>query len=261
MTCAPANTARPSRRRFGRFGASHLAAGMAAALIAGCVPPPPPLPDLQWQPPSTVVAELGEAEVAARKVRRAAREATVRLRVRGCDGLRIGSGFVIDGGLVITNRHVAAPSTSVALSTWDGRTLAATLVGVADAADIAVLKLDEESAVTMARFALSARTEPAVVGETVVAVGYPGGGPLTVSSGPVTTVDTREVFGVVQPVVMSATAAVQGNSGGPLIAADGTLVGVVFAADETGGSAVSVPVASLLELIGSGAVAPAEGCG
>ncbi len=156
------------------------------------------------------------------------------LRIRGvapsCQRALEGSGFVVAPERVVTNAHVIAGTDGVTVDTADGA-LDAQVVLFDPAVDIAVLAVPGLTARPL-QFA----AEPAETGDDAIVLGYPGGGPYSVSparvretldlSGPNiyrnTTVE-REVY-TVRGVIK------QGNSGGPLIDTEGNVLGVVFGA-------------------------------
>lgn len=208
--------------------------------LAGCVASPPPMVE------DAVVTQGSEVTVpdaAATSVARQAQAVTVRIRVLRCDSLGTGSGFVLPGGLVVTNRHVVGEPVEVSLNSWDGRSLSAEVTGIATDSDLAVLRLDDDAGLPAA----IVRERPAEVGEPVLAVGYPGGGPVTVSTGRVIAVIDGQVLGEATEVLLVDAPIRKGNSGGPLLDEQGQVIGVVFALEEGTNRGVAVPVAALLE--------------
>jgi len=154
----------------------------------------------------------------------------------GCSRQIEGSGFVIAPGRVLTNAHVVAGVTQgLEVFTSRGAGFPAQVVLYDPQRDLAVLAVPGLAAAPLAFVG------PAQVGAGAIVVGYPLNrrftavaariGRVESADGPdiyQTTNVTRQIYpirSVVQP----------GNSGGPLLAPDGRVYGVVFAA------AVSVP--------------------
>jgi len=231
-----------------------IAALAALALFAGaCVPPAPPLDPDEGALADLAPLDLDDVQAAA--VLRAAREFTVRIRALGCDRLGTGSGFVLSEGLIVTNRHVVGQPREVAISTWDGRSFDARVDGIASDADLAVIRvrgLDLPIA--------TVRTEPAVIGERVAAIGYPGGGGATITTGVVLGFTDGPILGEQVPAIRVSAEVRPGNSGGPLVDAEGRVIGVIFALAGPGGDGLAVPVDVLVDRLETQGFAPPTGC-
>jgi S1-C subfamily serine protease len=139
-----------------------------------------------------------------------------------------GSGFVISPQHVLTNAHVVTGLTGRPTVTAGGRRYKATVVRYDSNEDVAVLYVPGLHAPALT---LGDRAQYGVSG---VMAGYPGGLKLTLS--PVTIglsgEDSTATNGVssTKRQVYTLRADVQpGNSGGPLLASNGTVYGVVFA--------------------------------
>ncbi|WP_306216305.1 S1C family serine protease [Actinoplanes sp. RD1] len=181
--------------------------------------------------------QLGGAPVAAPSAAQRAPESNagvvqkvapsvVTVRVSGA----IGSGFVVSQeGYVITNDHVVAnagDTMSVLFS--DGTTAPATLVGREPESDIAVIKVSRDN-VTAIQLGDS---DAIAVGDPVFAFGSPLNLVNTVTEGIVSALDrtlqapdtdgTTRYYAAIQ----TDAAVNQGNSGGPLVDADGRVIGV-----------------------------------
>ncbi len=232
----------------------HLVAALLlTALVGACVEPPPPLEE-----PDDVEAieDLDLPELAAESLLRRAQEVTVRIRTLGCRQFGVGSGFVLPGGIVVTNRHVVDEPREVTVNTWDGRTIDAVVSGLAVDSDLAILQLSDDAGLPEAEL----RTTPIEPGERIVAVGYPGGGPSTVSSGTVLGLVDGELFGEPADVLQIDADIRQGSSGGPVLDMDGRVIGVVFALDASTGLGFAVPVTTLLERLDASQLASPAGC-
>lgn len=146
-----------------------------------------------------------------------------------CGQNQTGTGFVVATDRIVTNAHVVAGVDRPIVEAPDGQTLEGRVVYLDPVDDLAVVAVD---GLTAGPLALSPALD---VGDTAVVQGYPFGGPFVRGGAEVLAVSdeqipdiygssraTREVYtlaAVVQP----------GNSGGPLLSADGRVAGVVFA--------------------------------
>ena len=139
-----------------------------------------------------------------------------------------GSGFVYDSdGHIITNDHVVAGAGSVSVKFWNGKTFSARVVGTDASTDLAVLKVD---APVSELFPLSlGDSSNLAVGDQVVAIGSPFGLEGTVTSGIVSALH-REMTSpnhfAIDNSIQTDAAINHGNSGGPLLNAQGKVVGV-----------------------------------
>lgn len=163
---------------------------------------------------------------------------TARIASSGCGlGLSVGSGFFVSSTHAITNAHVVAGSSSTTV-TLGGATHEATVVAYDATADLALLHVPDAAAP-----ALRLAQEVPGRGSTGVALGYPGGGDMTVTSAAVTAahrISGPDIYGDgthARSVVELRSQIRQGNSGGPLVVEPGIVGGVIF-----GGSRLSPEV-------------------
>lgn len=192
-------------------------------------------------------ASRSETSLIADSVAWRSRAYTVRVQNLTCEGLGVGSGFLIDEHTLVTNRHVVDGARRLAVSTWDGHRLEVSTGEEATIADLALIRLKEEAGPVAAL----GGANPAV-GAPVYAAGYPGGGRFRITEGEVTGyVDGafRENRGRV--VEIDATVR-PGNSGGPLIDAAGDVVGVVYAIDLMSRRALALPISTLKSVLRGG---------
>jgi len=140
----------------------------------------------------------------------------------------LGSGFVIDkSGHIVTNAHVVENAQEIEVSFSNRDSVKAKLVGRDLSTDLAVLKVDVDSrALTPLALGNSDRVE---VGDSVVAIGNPLGLERSVTAGIVSALHrplTAPNDFTIDDVIQTDAAINSGNSGGPLIAADGKVIGV-----------------------------------
>src|SRR5829696_300678 len=139
-----------------------------------------------------------------------------------------GSGFVYDSnGRIITNQHVVEGATSISVRFWNGKTYKAELVGSDPSTDLAVIKVDAPASV-LTPLTL-ADSNAVAVGDNVVAIGSPFGLENTVTSGIVSALHRQMTspnnFSIDDSIQTDA-AINHGNSGGPLLNAEGKVIGV-----------------------------------
>jgi S1-C subfamily serine protease len=140
----------------------------------------------------------------------------------------LGSGFVIDkAGHIITNYHVVEGARSVDVSFSNNESMRARIVGVDPSTDVAVLRVDAHS---RALTPLTLGNSDAVrVGDSVVAIGNPFGLERTVTTGIVSAlqrvIQAPNAYSI-DHVIQTDAALNKGNSGGPLLDAEGRVIGV-----------------------------------
>jgi S1-C subfamily serine protease len=144
------------------------------------------------------------------------------------DDARIsGSGFVVSrDGEVVTNAHIARPDgmqADLTVETHDGRSVAARLIGVDPASDLALLKIDA-GAVPPLEWGDSAGLR---AGQETWAIGNPLDIGISIARGTVSSLGgTRIGVNQIESFVHSDAHITHGNSGGPLVDVLGRVVGV-----------------------------------
>lgn len=139
-----------------------------------------------------------------------------------------GSGFVVDGrGHIVTAAHVVDGARSITVRFAGGASRAAKLVGEDRSTDVAVLAVDP-SGLALHPLALGT-SRPLAVGDPVVAIGDPFGYDRSLSAGVVSglgrSIQAPNGFSI--PDAVQTDAALNpGNSGAPLVDAQGQVVGV-----------------------------------
>ena len=163
----------------------------------------------------------------------------------------LGSGFVIrSDGLIVTNRHVVAGARSVRVLLPDARELSAKILGVDAVTDIALLKV---SAGSLPALRLGS-TRAVSVGDAVIAIGNPFGLGQSVSAG-IISARARTLEDDPYIDFLQTDAAINhGNSGGPLLSTDGTVIGVTSAIFSPSGGSVglgfAIPAEAVAGIVG-----------
>jgi S1-C subfamily serine protease len=180
-----------------------------------------------------------------------ARRSTVKVLglAPSCDRRLEGTGFYFAKNRVMTNAHVVAGTRSLKVE-LNGREADARVVVYDPERDLAVLYVPEMDAPAL-RFVPQAPS-----GTDAIVVGFPLDGPYTAT--PARIRDSRIIRGpniynngtVRREVYTLRSKVLSGNSGGPLVATNGTVYGVVFAAavddPETGFALTAQEAASVV---------------
>jgi serine protease Do len=147
-----------------------------------------------------------------------------------------GSGFFISAdGYAVTNYHVVDHSTSVQVTTDDGKTYDAKVIGTDEKTDIALIKVDGTN-FPYVKFADNAPR----VGDWVVAVGNPFGLGGTVTAGIVSARGRDIGAGPYDDFIQIDAPINKGNSGGPAFDTNGNVIGVNTAIFSPSGGSVGI---------------------
>jgi serine protease Do len=135
-----------------------------------------------------------------------------------------GSGVVVDAeGYIVTNLHVVRGAEKIQVSLSDGRRVPGKLIGTDDETDIALIKVDAGRLLP----ADWGDSEQLNVGALVWAVGSPFGLERSVTAGILSAKHRAGLAGTPYQDFLQTDAAVNpGNSGGPLVNAQGQVVGI-----------------------------------
>jgi hypothetical protein len=194
-----------------------LACLSAAAFITGCGSQPASV--------TTTPAKHRSSQLPLEALLVNVRSGIVRIETSTCNGGAIGTGIVVGPRLVATVEHVVAGAQSISLKQNGKIAGYGTVVGSDSARDVALVRSDH--LLTGYRFTFANRAPR--LGESVTAIGFPLGLPLSVAHGLVSGGDrTIQIGGVKRRRLVQTDAAVNpGNSGGPLLARNGQVVGLV----------------------------------
>ena len=154
-------------------------------------------------------------------------------RVQPRTSAGLGTGFVVRAdGVIVTNAHVVAGATKVSVMMRDGTVYPATVLGIDETNDIAVVRI---SAKNLPDVKLG-NSNNLVIGEWAIAIGNPfgfylGNSEPSVSVGVISAtqrnlVSPSEGQASYFDMIQTDAAINPGNSGGPLVNADGEVIGV-----------------------------------
>ncbi len=218
-------------------------ATLAALSSAACVSPP---------------AEDAASTTSSTDTRPAVdpRAYTVRIRATSCEGVGVGSGFLLDSHTIVTNRHVVEGAEKLAVETFLGDELTVDVASQGGLADLAVVKVEKG----IGQNAHLAPADPST-GTRIRAFGYPRGGPMKITRGRVDDYVSDIRLGNLGKVMRSDVDIQPGNSGGPVLDEQDRVVGVVYAIERSTNLSLIVPVSTLADLLQEEKdLEPVEGC-
>ena len=148
-----------------------------------------------------------------------------------------GSGFFISAeGHIVTNNHVVANAVQLQVVMDDGKVLDAKVIGTDPKTDLALLKVEGQSAFPFVTLA----DELPKIGEWVIAMGNPFGLGGTVTAGIVSAQGRDIGSGSYNDFLQIDAAVNRGNSGGPTFNMSGRVIGVNTAIYSPSGGSVGI---------------------
>jgi S1-C subfamily serine protease len=257
----------------GIFGGVLLGTGVTFAVLGftgvftePTVPTIPPAPTLTAPPPTSPPPTFIDSSTVSAVAERAI-PSIVTVEVSSFFGTGGGSGVVYgDDGYIVTNNHVIARASSIAIVFSDGARFPAEVIGADPLTDLAVLRV-ERSDVTSIDIGSSAEID---IGQAAIAVGNPLGliGGPSVTSGIISALNRfldveagTRLYGLIQ----TDAPITRGSSGGALLDGNARLIGITtaIAVSDVGaeglGFAVPIDIATevINDLIEDGEVAHA----
>ena len=178
-----------------------------------------------------VLAEMVWADIPTATIEKA-RDATVLVATQN-ENNQMGNGFgsgvlISETGIVLTNYHVIHRAEIIRVWYYDptdSNYSFAKVIGIDPVADLALLQLELDPDLPPPTY-LEIEQEVPVIAEPVVAIGHPVGLQWSVTTG---SINHQERPGKITPyvnVIQHSAEINKGNSGGPLINANGDIVGI-----------------------------------
>src|SRR5216117_62915 len=154
----------------------------------------------------------------------------------------LGSGVIVDKrGYILTNNHVVEQATKIQVQlNGDTTRYTAKVVGVDEDTDLAVIKIDANKELPIAKLGNSDGVQ---VGDWVLAIGSPFGLQATVTAGIISAKDRGGIGHQFQRFLQTDAAINPGNSGGPLVNMQGEVIGINTAI-VAGGSGIGFAIPS-----------------
>lgn len=162
-------------------------------------------------------------------------------------GNSLGSGFAIGENCIVTNAHVIENVHSITLTSYEGNKYTASLLGIDEDKDIAVLIIKDASF----PYLKMANLSTVKIGDDIYAIGAPKGMAYTLTKG---TVSTKERIVENESFIQIDAAINEGNSGGPLLNDAGEVLGMnTMKMTDSEGIGLAIPadrIASTLKELG-----------
>lgn len=206
--------------------------------------PSEPSPSGSTASGESVAPTESKTSISAEQIYQRAKASLILVEAQGLKTRRVGSGFLVSPGTVVTNEHVVADASDILLKSiaaQGARSTTGRLAAKHPTADLAILRseIDAEE-LPLGRFGT------VTVGQSVFVVSNPKGLEATFSKGIVSSIRSND-----ESTVLQITAPVsEGSSGGPVLNEAGRVIGVVFAVRRGGQNLnFAVPVSYVRKLL------------
>ena len=153
-----------------------------------------------------------------------ARRSVVQINVEGEAGSVTGTGFAYAPQLILTNAHVVAGATSIQVTVNPGngaplRSFDAEVLGLDELNDLAVIRVSNANFESLSL----GSSRDVSTNEPIIAIGFPAGvgGDISVTEGLIS-----RKFDVGLTIIQHNAMVLPGSSGGPLLTADGVVIGI-----------------------------------
>ena len=169
-------------------------------------------------------APLTEVSMAYQMVAQRIRPSVVSVKAFKSKEVGFGSGVIFSAdGYIMSNAHVIKGSNKFQVELYDRRRVTATLVGVDNESDLAVLKIEADNLIP----AVWGDSDAIEVGSMVWAIGSPYEFTQTITSGILSGKNRRgDAYHNKQTLLQTDAAVNPGNSGGPLVDTQGKVIGI-----------------------------------
>ncbi|MBE6445773.1 MAG: PDZ domain-containing protein [Alphaproteobacteria bacterium] len=158
----------------------------------------------------------------------------------------LGSGFIIDEeGYAITNNHVIDKAQKIIATTNDNNIFEASVIGVDEKTDLALIKLSSAQKFPVAKLGNSDEIR---VGDQIITIGNPFGLGGSVSTG-IISAKARDIeAGLYDNFIQTDASINQGSSGGPMFNMNGEVIGINSAIYSTNGGNIGIGFATPINL-------------